>query len=390
MVFDLEVMRAKYRALEAGLGDATIHYAVKANPAPEVVAAVAALGGHFDAASRGEIDLCLSLGIPASRIAFGNTIKRASDIAHAHAVGVEQFAADAEEELYKIARHAPGARVIVRMLVDASEADWPLSRKFGCSRREALRLMDLGRYLGLDVAGISFHAGSQLREPRMWGMALDAAHGLWTEAAEAGHALRILNIGGGFPAFYGDPLPVTEDYAAEVMSMVRHRFGTGIHVMAEPGRGLVAEAGVIVAEVLLVARKDEDDLARWVFLDIGKFSGLAETIDEAIRYQFETRHGDADTGACILAGPSCNSADVLYEKRPVQLPLALEAGDKVRILCTGAYTTTYSSVGFNGFPPLELGVSRLSRAEAGGAAEAGSAASPATKLRRLARLMPCG
>ena len=100
--------------------------------------------------------------------------------------------------------------------------------------------------------------------------------------------------------------------------------------MAEPGRGLVAEAGVIVAEVLLVARKDQDDLARWVFLDIGKFSGLAETMDEAIRYQFETRHGDDETGPCILAGPSCDSADVLYEKRPVQLPLALAAGDKVR------------------------------------------------------------
>ena len=138
--------------------------------------------------------------------------------------------------------------------------------------------------------------------------------------------MRILNIGGGFPAFYGQPLPATEDYAAEVMRMVRHRFGADVAVMAEPGRGLVAEAGVIVAEVLLVARKDQDDLVRWVYLDIGKFSGLAETIDEAIRYQFETRHGDDDTGACILAGPSCDSADVLYEKRPVQLPLGLEFG----------------------------------------------------------------
>ena len=138
-------------------------------------------------------------------IAFGNTIKRAADIAHAHALGVEQFAADAEEEFCKIAAHAPGARVIVRMLVEACEADWPLSRKFGCSQREALRLMDLGRFLGLDVAGISFHAGCQMREPRMWAMALDAAHALWTEAAEAGHALRILNIGGGFPASTASP-----------------------------------------------------------------------------------------------------------------------------------------------------------------------------------------
>ncbi|HVH01687.1 MAG TPA: type III PLP-dependent enzyme [Amaricoccus sp.] len=353
VVFDLELLRAKYRALGAGLATATIFYAVKANPAAEVVATVAALGGRFDCASRGEIDLCLSLGVAPDRIAFGNTIKRAVDIAHAHAAGVRQFAVDAEEELRKIALHAPGARVIVRMLVEVSEADWPLSRKFGCSRREALRLMDLGQALGLDVAGISFHAGSQMREPSMWAPALDAALALWEDAQGAGHDLRILNIGGGFPAFYGQPLPATEDYAAAVMRMVRARFGEDIAVMAEPGRGLVAEAGVIVAEVVLVARKDQDDLARWVYLDIGKFSGLAETMDEAIRYQFETRHGDAPTGPCVLAGPSCDSADVLYEKRPVQLPLGLEAGDKVRILCTGAYTTSYSSVGFNGFPPLQ-------------------------------------
>src|SRR5690606_8081538 len=137
------------------------------------------------------------------------------------------------------------------------------------------------------------HPGSQMREPRMWAPALDAALALWGEAQAAGHGLRILNIGGGFPAFYGDPLPETRDYAAEVMRMVHARFGTEVEVMAEPGRGLVAEAGVIVAEVVLVARKDEADLHRWVFLDIGKFSGLAETMDEAIRYQFETRHGEA-------------------------------------------------------------------------------------------------
>ncbi len=354
MVFDLDILRAKYRALAVGLGTASIHYAVKANPAPEVVAALAAEGAHFDAASRGEIDLCLGLGVRASHIAFGNTIKRASDIAHAHAMGVEQFAADSEAELRKIAENAPGARVILRMLVEASQADWPLSRKFGSSPREALRLMDYGRFLGLDIAGLSFHAGSQMREPAMWAMALDAALALWTEARDQGHDLRILNIGGGFPAFYGHPLPRTEAYAAEVMRMVRARFGEAVAVMAEPGRGLVAEAGVICAEVVLVARKDQDDLARWVFLDIGKFSGLAETMDEAIRYQFETRHGeDVETGPCILAGPSCDSADVLYEKRPVQLPLALRDGDRVRILCTGAYTTSYSSVGFNGFPPLD-------------------------------------
>ena len=352
MVFDLDLLRAKYRALDAGLGTAVIHYAVKANPAPEVIRALAALGSRFDAASRGEIELCLGLGVPPEHVAFGNTIKRAEDIAWAYGVGIRQFAADAEAEMRKIAAHAPGARVLIRMLVEESEADWPLCRKFGTTKREALRLMDLGRFLGLEVAGISFHAGSQLREPRMWGRALDAALALWTEAAERGHPLRLLNIGGGFPSFYGQEMPATEDYAREVMRMVRARFGEEVVVMAEPGRGLVAEAGMILAEVLLVAKKDPDELVRWVYLDIGKFSGLAETIEEAIRYQFETVH-EGETSACILAGPSCDSADVLYEKRPVQLPVALRDGDQVRILSAGAYTSSYSSVGFNGFPPLK-------------------------------------
>jgi ornithine decarboxylase len=139
------------------------------------------------------------------------------------------------------------------------------------------------------------------------------------------------------------------------MVQIRNRIGDEPEcIMAEPGRGLVAEAGVIAAEVLLVSRKRASDIARWVYLDIGKFSGLAETADEAIRYRIETSADGGETGPCILAGPSCDSADVLYEKRPVQLPLALKAGDKVRILACGAYTATYASIGFNGFPPLDV------------------------------------
>ena len=142
-------------------------------------------------------------------------------------------------------------------------------------------------------------------------------------------------------------------YGASVMRQVRARFGD-VTVMAEPGRGMVADAGVIAAEVLLVSRKSDCDLHRWVFLDIGKFSGLAETMDEAIRYQFITPCDGEETGACVLAGPSCDSADVLYEKQPVQLPLGLKAGHRILIRNTGAYTTTYASVGFNGFPPLDV------------------------------------
>jgi ornithine decarboxylase len=354
LVLDIEKVAEQYRALKAGLGRADIHYAVKANPERAVIERLVALGSHFDAASRGEIELCLSLGAAPETISFGNTVKRAADIAFAHQAGITLFAADAEEELEKIAAHAPGAQVYIRLIVEASGADWPLTRKFGTTRDKALRLMGLARDLGLAPVGLSFHVGSQTRQPEMWANTLDQVAAVWTEALEAGFALDLLNIGGGFPAFYGDAIAHPTVYASAVMAQVTTRFGAVARIMAEPGRGLVAEAGMIAAEVLLVSRKSDDDLCRWVYLDIGKFSGLAETIDEAIRYQFTTPRDGEATGPCILAGPSCDSADVLYEKRPVALPLGLRAGDRVVIRNCGAYTSSYSSVGFNGFPPLDV------------------------------------
>ena len=354
LVIDLDRVARQYDALKTGLGRARIHYAVKANPAPEIIERLVQLGSGFDAASRAEIEQCLSQGALAENISFGNTIKRASDIEFAFHAGVRLFAADAEEELEKIAAHAPGAQVYIRLIVDASEADWPLSRKFGCARDKAIALMNLARALGLDPVGLSFHVGSQTKRATMWTATLDQVAAVWDGAHEAGHNLSLLNIGGGFPADYGEEIDGPTPYARKVMDLVTERFGDVAHVMAEPGRGMVAEAGMIAAEVLLVSRKSDNDLHRWVYLDIGKFSGLAETMDEAIRYQFITDRDHETTGPCILAGPSCDSADVLYEKRPVDLPLGLTAGDRFLIRNCGAYTSTYASVGFNGFPPLDV------------------------------------
>ncbi|MGR3378100.1 type III PLP-dependent enzyme [Salipiger abyssi] len=354
LVIDTQAVARQYAALAQGLGRARIHYAVKANPAPEILRLLARLGSNFDAASRTEIAMCLAAGASADRISFGNTVKKVSDIAWAHAQGVSLFAADAEEELEKLAEHAPGARVYIRVIVENCEADWPLTRKFGCARDKALELIAMSKALGLDPVGLSFHVGSQTRRAQMWAPVLDQVAAIWRAAGEAGHELSLLNIGGGFPAFYGEAIEAPMNYAADVMGLVHERFGDVAEIMAEPGRGLVAEAGAIAAEVLLVSKKSDNDLHRWVYLDIGKFSGLAETMEEAIRYQFLTDRDGDDLGACILAGPSCDSADVLYEKRPVELPLGLKAGDRIIIRCCGAYTSTYASVGFNGFPPLDV------------------------------------
>ncbi|WP_298257218.1 type III PLP-dependent enzyme [uncultured Litoreibacter sp.] len=354
LVVDTQMVAQQYHALKAGLGRADIHYAVKANPERAVIETLLGLGCKFDAASRGEIELCLSLGTDPADISYGNTIKRASDIAFAHAAGITLFAADAEEELVKIAEHAPGAQVYIRLIVEVSHADWPLTRKFGCDRDTALHLLDVAKGLGLDPVGLSFHVGSQTRRADMWTSTLDALAVIWHDALKAGHDLSLLNIGGGFPAFHGEAIDAPTAYAAAVMAQVTERFGDVARIMAEPGRGMVAEAGVIVAEVMLVSRKSERDMHRWVYLDIGRFSGLAETEGEAIRYLFETARDGEECGPCVMAGPSCDSADVLYEKRPMQLPLSLKAGDRVLIRNTGAYTSSYSSIGFNGFPPLAV------------------------------------
>ena len=354
LFIDAERVADQYHALKRGLGFAHIHYAVKANPTREVIERLVAEGSHFDAASRGEIELCLSQGAEPQHISFGNTIKKPGDIRFAHHAGITLFAADAEEELEKIAENAPGAEVYIRVLVENSMADWPLSRKFGCRETMVPDLFARAIELGLTPLGLSFHVGSQTRKAEMWAPVLDQVAEIWRDLQARGYAPTLLNIGGGFPAFYGDPVETPTSYASQVMALVTERFGAVARVMAEPGRGMVAEAGAILAEVVLVSKKSDDDTHRWVYLDIGRFSGLAETEGEAIRYQFATARDFDATGPCILAGPSCDSADVLYEKRPVLLPLTLRAGDKVVIRNTGAYTSAYSSVGFNGFPPLDV------------------------------------
>jgi ornithine decarboxylase len=172
--------------------------------------------------------------------------------------------------------------------------------------------------------------------------------------AERGIQLAMVNMGGGFPVKYLKTVPAVEAYGRSIFRALRKHFGNRIpETIIEPGRGMVGDAGVIKAEVVLISRKSAEDPVRWVYLDIGKFGGLAETMEEAIRYPIKTPHDGDPTAPCVIAGPTCDSADVLYEKTPYALPISLEIGDEVLIDATGAYTTTYASVAFNGFSPLK-------------------------------------
>ncbi len=355
LVIDLARIEQNYCALTRLLPLARIFYAVKANPAPQVIERLVRLGSGFDAASGPEIRLCLEQGATPERISFGNTIKKAKDIAEAHAAGIRLFAIDSAEELKKIALHAPGARVFCRIGLDCAGAEWPLSRKFGCSSAMAERLLQRAPELGLEAHGLSFHVGSQQTDLGQWDRAVAEVGRLFRVLAERKLALKLINLGGGFPVRYRAEVPPVETFATAVMEAMTQHFGNDLPEMViEPGRALVGDAGVIESEVVLVARKDVADERRWVYLDIGKFGGLAETMDESIKYPLTTSKDGGETGPVILAGPTCDSADILYERTEYHLPLDLEAGDLVRVHAAGAYTSSYASVGFNGFPPLSV------------------------------------
>jgi ornithine decarboxylase len=354
MVLDLDVVRDNYNSFARALPDTRVFYAVKANPDPQVLALLTRLGSCFDTASVVEIEQVLAAGASPDRISYGNTIKKERDIARAFALGVRLFAVDCEAEVEKIARVAPGAKVFCRILCDGSGAEWPLSRKFGCAPEMAPRVLEHAHRLGLAAHGLSFHVGSQQPDPGKWDSALKAAATIFHDLAEKGITLQMVNLGGGFPTKYLKNVPAVKAYGQSIFRSLRKHFGNRIpETIIEPGRGMVGNAGVIEAEVVLISKKSDEDKVRWVYLDIGKFNGLAETMDEMIRYPIRTDFDGDEMEPCVLAGPTCDSVDVLYEKEPYFLPVSLEIGSKVLIEGTGAYTTTYSAVGFNGFPPLK-------------------------------------
>ncbi|MCX7933444.1 MAG: type III PLP-dependent enzyme [Rhodovarius sp.] len=353
LVLDVDRVEGNYRRLKAALPLARIYYAVKANPAAPILERLVRLGSFFDAASWQEVQMCLAAGADGARISYGNTIKKERDIAAAYAAGVRMFAFDSEAELRKIARAAPGAQVYCRLLVANEGAEWPLSRKFGCEAAMAVKLMALAGELGLDPYGISFHVGSQQTSPAPYKAAIAQVATVFTDLAAAGIRLRMVNLGGGYPVRYRTEVPEIETFGDAIMGALAEHFGNALpEIVIEPGRYLVADAGTVVSEVVLVSRKAEDDPVRWVYLDIGRFGGLAETEGEAIRYTFSTPHDGTPEGPVTIAGPTCDSVDTLYEKANYRLPLALAEGDRVTIRATGAYVTTYASQGFNGFAPL--------------------------------------
>ncbi len=357
VVINLRTIKKNYIKLQNSFPFAQIYYAVKANPNPKVISLLAEQGSNFDIASRFELDKVLSLGVEPERISYGNTIKKARDIAYFFEKGIRMFATDSKEDLKNIAKYAPGSKVYVRILVENSvTADWPLSRKFGCHPDMAYDLLVQARDASLTPYGISFHVGSQQRDIGQWNDAIAKTKYLMTSLEEdEGIKLQMINMGGGFPASYIEPTNDLKEYASEITRYLRDDFGDEIpQIILEPGRSLVGNSGILISEVVLISRKNNTALNRWVFQDTGKFNGLIETLGESIKYPVVTLKDSptAKYGEVILAGPTCDSMDIMYEDCKYRLPIDLKIGDRLYWLSTGAYTSSYASVEFNGFPPI--------------------------------------
>jgi ornithine decarboxylase len=355
LVVDTATVSRQYDELVNGFPFAKVYYAVKANPAPAIIELVRDKGANFDIASIYELDKVMGLGVSADRISYGNTIKKSKDIRYFYEKGVRLFATDSEADLRNIAKAAPGSRVYVRILTEGTQtADWPLSRKFGCQTDMAMDLLIMARDLGLVPYGVSFHVGSQQRDIGTWDAAIAKVKVIFERLREEdGIELKMINMGGGFPANYMSRTNTMETYAEEIIRFLVEDFGDDLpEIILEPGRSLVANAGVLVSEVVLISRKARTALNRWVYVDVGKFSGLIETLDESIKFPiYVEKNGELEEA--VIAGPTCDSADIMYEDYKYPLPLNLAIGDRLYWLSTGAYTTTYSAIEFNGFPPLK-------------------------------------
>src|SRR5690606_19143462 len=291
LVVDLNTISRAYDDLVEGFPYANVYYAVKANPANEVLSLLKNKGSNFDIASIYELEKVLALGVRPEQISYGNTIKKSKDIRAFYEKGVRLFATDSEADLRNIAKAAPGSKVYVRILTEGSTtADWPLSRKFGCQSDMAMDLLVLARELGLVPYGVSFHVGSQQRDIGAWDGASAKGKVIFERLKEEdGIVLKMLNMGGGFPANYVTKTNAVQTDAEEITSFLQEDFGDDLpEIILEPGRSLIANAGVLVSEVVLVSRKSHTALERWIFTDVGKFSGLVETMDEAIKFPIWT------------------------------------------------------------------------------------------------------
>ena len=347
LILDTAIVRGKIRRFRAAMPRVRPHYAVKANPDRRVLKVLVQEGAGFEIASTAELDLLLGLGVPAAEVFFSNPMKSRDSIAYAASKGVEWYVVDSVDELRRVHAIKPDAKQYLRIATPNIGSDWPLSGKFGAGASDAREIVATAAKLGVDLAGVTFHVGSQCRNPENWRVALEKARALFDVMIKAGLKPRLLNIGGGYPVRHVRPIPSIEVIGAVVNEGLK-AFPDDVQVIAEPGRYLVSDAGYFVCRVIGTATRGGK---RWMHWDAGLFGGVIES-SEGLRYRIRTDRSGPDV-AWTVGGPTCDSVDIVMKDEP--LPSDLQEGDFIYIRNAGAYTTAYASQ-FNGFPLPEVRV----------------------------------
>ena len=347
LILDTAIVREKARRFHAAMPRVRPHYAVKANPDPRVLKVLVEEGAGFEIASIAELDLLLSLGVPAAEVFYSNPVKSRASIAYAAAKGVEWFVIDSLDELKRVHGVKPDAKLYLRVTTPNIGSDWPLSGKFGAGAGDTREIISTAAKLGADLAGVTFHVGSQCRNAENWRVGIEKARTVFDAMIKAGLKPRLLDIGGGFPVRHVRPIPSVE-VIGEVVNEALKAFPAEVRVIAEPGRYLVSDAGYFVCRVLGTAMRASK---RWLHLDAGLFGGIIETT-EGLKYRIRTDRAGPDVNWNV-AGPTCDSVDVVLREEP--LPSDLQEGDFFYLRNAGAYTTAYASE-FNGFPLPEVRV----------------------------------
>jgi ornithine decarboxylase len=363
LVLNVRQVRLQYQRLSDALPGVQLYYAVKAFPHPAVITTLAELGCNFDLASSGEVQLMRDARVEAGRCLHTHPIKSDREIRAALAFGCTTFVADNPVEIRKLAPYRNKLNILLRVSFPNPGARCDLSKKFGCAPADVGSLLELAASLKLKVTGMSFHAGSQVPGPEMHVHAINQCIQLLETYREWGKgSLRTLDIGGGFPADYDGQGPDIDDFCKPMREALAG-LPTDIRVIAEPGRFLVAAAATALASVIGCAERGGKP---WYYLDDGIFGSYNGIVTENARYPLVPLSGEGELRSSVLAGPTCDSFDVLTED--LQLP-TLKVGDLVAGLFMGAYTYS-TATNFNGLPTARVlvqGLSDLARRKVSGA-----------------------
>lgn len=350
-VFDRARLRHNLARFNTLLPTARVHYAVKSNPMVDVVTTLHQAGCRFEIASTGELELLQAIGVDPTEVLYSSPVKLGPSIQAAARAGMDRFAFDSAQELERIAVAAPRARVYLRLSVTENGSRFSLSQKFGVDVERTVELMRLARRLGLRPYGLTFHIGSQATEARTWTYAIRTAGRAIERLRAAGIRIKMLDLGGGFPVEYTEPVPTLEQIADNIHRAVERYVPYPVELVVEPGRALVSTAAALVVSVYARLRRGRDE---WLFVDAGAYNALCESLESQASMVFPVhaaRPSAGPTRRYTITGPTCDSLDTPFKN--VRLPADLAEGDRLIVLSTGAYSIALAAP-FNGFSIPEV------------------------------------